>query len=83
MFADDDLQFQVSYIRYWNEKRKGLDVGHRGTGTSFKVSSSGSIRENTIASLKKAGESGAAFVEFDVQLSKDLLPVSWKNLLKL
>jgi hypothetical protein len=57
----------MSYIRYWNEKWKGLDVGHRGAGTSFKNTSGGSIRENTIASLKKAGESGADFVEFDVR----------------
>lgn len=70
---------QVSYIRYWNEKRKGLDVGHRGAGTSFKVTSGGAIRENTIASLKRAGESGAAFVEFDVQLSKDLTPVIYHD----
>lgn len=33
------------------------------------------IRENTIASLQKAAEHGADFVEFDVQLSKDLVPV--------
>lgn len=62
------ILFQMSYIRYWNEKKKGLDVGHRGSGTSFKVTSSGAIRENTIASLKKAGESGADFVEFDVSV---------------
>lgn len=37
------------------------------------------IRENTIASLKKAGESGAHFVEFDVQLSKDLVPVIYHD----
>lgn len=56
-----------------------MDVGHRGAGTSFKVTSGGSIRENTIASLKRAGESGAAFVEFDVQLSKDLHPVIYHD----
>lgn len=66
-------------MRYWNEKYRGLDVGHRGAGTSFKVSSSGTIRENTIASLKKAGESGAHFVEFDVQLSKDLIPIIYHD----
>lgn len=56
-----------------------MDVGHRGTGTSFKVTSGGSIRENTIASLKKAGDSGADLVEFDVQLSKDLHPVIYHD----
>jgi glycerophosphocholine phosphodiesterase GPCPD1 len=33
------------------------------------------IRENTIASLQQAADHGADFVEFDVQLSKDLVPV--------
>lgn len=69
----------MSYIRYWNEKYRGLDVGHRGAGNSFKVTSSGTIRENTIASLKRAGESGAHFVEFDVQLSKDLVPIIYHD----
>jgi glycerophosphocholine phosphodiesterase GPCPD1 len=58
---------------------KGLNIGHRGAGTSFKVTSSESIRENTIASLKKAVQSGADFVEFDVQLSKDLHPVIYHD----
>ena len=83
---DPKLDMRVSYIRYWNEKYKGLDVGHRGTGTSFKVTKGtsykvtrgSSIRENTIASLKKAGEF-ADFVEFDVQLSKDLHPVIYHD----
>ncbi|KAG5675667.1 hypothetical protein PVAND_005554 [Polypedilum vanderplanki] len=71
---------EVTYERYWNNKHQGLDVGHRGTGTSFKTTSGhGVIRENTIASLKKAGESGAQFVEFDVQLSKDLHPVIYHD----
>lgn len=91
--------FQISYARYWNQKWKGLDVGHRGNfnannvcellikfhyilgaGTSFKVTSGGElIRENTIASLKKAALSGADMVEFDVQLSKDLVPVIYHD----
>lgn len=70
---------QVSFLRYWNHKYRGLDVGHRGAGTSFKVTSGGTIRENTIASLKKASESGADFVEFDVQLSKDLVPIIYHD----
>lgn len=51
-------------------KWSGLDVGHRGSGNSFKGTSGGAIRENTIASLKKACESGADFVEFDVNFSQ-------------
>lgn len=69
----------MSFSRYWNDKYRGLDVGHRGAGSSFKVTSGGTIRENTIASLKKASETGADYVEFDVQLSKDLHPVIYHD----
>jgi glycerophosphoryl diester phosphodiesterase len=37
------------------------------------------VRENTIASLKNAGSAGADLVEFDVQLSKDLVPVLYHD----
>lgn len=37
------------------------------------------VRENTIASLKSAASHGADFVEFDVQLSKDLVPVLYHD----
>lgn len=69
----------MSFIRHWNRKLTGLDVGHRGSGTSFKANDGGVIRENTIASLKKAGAHGADMVEFDVQLSKDLVPVIYHD----
>lgn len=73
------LTLKESYIRYWNSKWTGLDVGHRGAGTSFKTSDGTVIRENTIASLKKAAAHGADMVEFDVQLSKDLVPVIYHD----
>lgn len=72
------LDMRVSYSRYWNHKWTGLDVGHRGSGTSFKANDS-VIRENTITSLKNAAEHGADMVEFDVQLSKDLVPVVYHD----
>ena len=37
------------------------------------------IRENSIASLKNAVAAGADIVEFDVQISKDLVPVIYHN----
>ena len=37
------------------------------------------MTENTIASLKQAGRNGADFVEFDVQLTHDLVPVIYHN----
>lgn len=69
---------KLSFSRYWNKKWSGLDVGHRGSGTSFKTKEA-VIRENTIASLKNAVAHGADMVEFDVQLSKDLVPVIYHD----
>nr|CAD7427125.1 unnamed protein product [Timema monikensis] len=78
---DMDCDMSVSYSRVWKESWAGLDVGHRGSGTSFKgqPNQCAEIRENTIASLKKAASSGADLVEFDVQLSKDLVPVLYHD----
>ncbi|XP_065355349.1 glycerophosphocholine phosphodiesterase GPCPD1 [Calliphora vicina] len=72
------MDMSITYSRYWNHKWKGLDVGHRGSGTSFKANDT-LIRENTITSLKNAAEHGADMVEFDVQLSKDLVPVVYHD----
>lgn len=70
-----------TFTRYWNKNRSGLDVGHRGSGSSFKPSmkNCAEIRENTIASMKTAINYGADYVEFDVQLSKDLVPVIYHD----
>ncbi|XP_019761372.1 glycerophosphocholine phosphodiesterase GPCPD1-like isoform X2 [Dendroctonus ponderosae] len=71
----------ISYARHWKKTRAGLDVGHRGSGSSFKnkVQNCAEVRENTIASLKNAIDHGADFVEFDVQLSKDLVPIIYHD----
>lgn len=72
------MDMSISFMRYWNHKWKGLDIGHRGSGTSFKTNSA-NIRENTISSLQHAANHGADMVEFDVQLSKDLVPVIYHD----
>ncbi|CAG9771741.1 unnamed protein product [Ceutorhynchus assimilis] len=71
----------ISYSRHWKKTRSGLDVGHRGSGSSFKnkIQNCAEVRENTIASLKNAIDHGADFVEFDVQLSKDLVPIIYHD----
>lgn len=46
---------------------------------SWNFSRCADVRENTIASLKAAASHGADFVEFDVQLSKDLVPVLYHD----
>lgn len=72
---------RTSYARHWKKSRSGLDVGHRGSGSSFKnkVQNCAEVRENTIASLKNAINHGADYVEFDVQLSKDLVPIIYHD----
>lgn len=71
----------LTYARHWKQTRSGLDVGHRGAGNSFKedMKNCAEVRENTIASLKTAIDHGADFVEFDVQLSKDLIPIIYHD----
>uniref|UniRef100_A0A8D0KP85 Glycerophosphocholine phosphodiesterase GPCPD1 n=1 Tax=Salvator merianae TaxID=96440 RepID=A0A8D0KP85_SALMN len=70
---------QASYAKYWS-LRTGLDVGHRGAGNSTTTTKLAKLRENTIASLKNAAKHGAAFVEFDVHLSRDHVPIIYHDL---
>uniref|UniRef100_A0A452H820 Glycerophosphocholine phosphodiesterase GPCPD1 n=1 Tax=Gopherus agassizii TaxID=38772 RepID=A0A452H820_9SAUR len=70
---------QASYAKYWRP-RTTLDVGHRGAGNSTTTTKLAKVQENTIASLRNAASHGAAFVEFDVHLSKDHVPVVYHDL---
>ncbi|XP_072296231.1 glycerophosphocholine phosphodiesterase GPCPD1 [Eucyclogobius newberryi] len=67
-----------SFSKYW-KKRHTLDVGHRGAGSTH-ADKHHRIRENTIASFKSAAMNGAAYVEFDVHLSKDAVPIVYHDL---
>ncbi|NXO40459.1 GPCP1 phosphodiesterase, partial [Locustella ochotensis] len=69
----------ASYAKYWKPRRT-LDVGHRGAGNSTTTTKLAKVQENTIASLKSAASHGAAFVEFDVHLSKDHVPIVYHDL---
>ncbi|XP_021394292.1 glycerophosphocholine phosphodiesterase GPCPD1 isoform X1 [Lonchura striata] len=70
---------QASYAKYW-KPRTTLDVGHRGSGNSTTTTKLAKVQENTIASLKSAASHGAAYVEFDVHLSKDHVPIVYHDL---
>ncbi|XP_014281827.1 glycerophosphocholine phosphodiesterase GPCPD1 isoform X1 [Halyomorpha halys] len=74
-----DLSYSLH--KQWKDTWHGLDVGHRGAGGSFRgdIKQCAEVRENTIASLKSAASHGADFVEFDVQLSRDLIPVLYHD----
>ncbi|XP_062857441.1 glycerophosphocholine phosphodiesterase GPCPD1 [Trichomycterus rosablanca] len=75
-----DFQCDMSqcFTKYWR-KRTALDVGHRGAGSTH-AAKHHKIRENTIASFLSAASHGAAYVEFDVHLSKDLIPIVYHDL---
>ncbi|XP_067421439.1 glycerophosphocholine phosphodiesterase GPCPD1 [Emydura macquarii macquarii] len=70
---------KASYAKYW-KPRSTLDVGHRGAGNSTTTTKLAKVQENTVASLRSAASHGAAFVEFDVHLSKDHVPVVYHDL---
>jgi len=68
--------FSASKRTMWSKDWSALDVGHRGLGNSYtNAQHCSNIRENTIASMNDAVLHGADMVEFDVQVSSDLVPV--------
>ncbi|EMC98041.1 hypothetical protein BAUCODRAFT_32047 [Baudoinia panamericana UAMH 10762] len=67
-------------------KPAGMDFrnrigGHRGLGQNKQGWKFLQMGENTIESFKMAHQLGAGFVEFDVQVTKDLIPVIYHDFL--
>mmetsp|Transcript_19896 Transcript_19896/g.67798 ORF Transcript_19896/g.67798 Transcript_19896/m.67798 type:complete len:978 (-) Transcript_19896:1184-4117(-) len=55
-------------------------VGHRGGGGNTGTSASSyAVRENTLASFRIAHANGAEWVELDVQVTRDGVPVVWHD----
>jgi len=79
----------ITSNRTWR-KGRSLEVGHRGCGNSFNTKNKdnvvdpslmANIRENSIYSLTTARTRGNAdMVEFDVTLTKDLIPIIYHDL---
>ena len=65
--------------RYW-EFGNGIG-GHRGSGKNMIGNKKLQIGENTAQSFSTAISHGASFLEFDVQLTKDLVPVVYHDFL--
>ncbi|KAK3197467.1 hypothetical protein GRF29_216g334439 [Pseudopithomyces chartarum] len=55
--------------------------GHRGMGQNNKNHENLQIGENTLQSFESATKLGADFIEFDVQVTKDLVPVIYHDFL--
>ena len=66
---------------YWKSMASTMVIGHRGLGKNIAGRKSLQLGENTIQSFIAAANLGASYVEFDVQLTKDLVPVIYHDFL--
>ena len=66
---------------YWKELSSTMVIGHRGLGKNVTSNRSLQLGENTLQSFIAAANLGASYVEFDVQLTKDLVPVIYHDFL--
>ncbi|XP_023167362.2 glycerophosphocholine phosphodiesterase GPCPD1 [Drosophila hydei] len=75
--VNGSADFRTSFVNYWRGNWTALEIGHRGLGKSLTLPSTTAapLIENTLSSLLGAGELGADLIEFDVQLTSDLVPI--------
>jgi glycerophosphodiester phosphodiesterase len=66
---------------YWRKLASTMIIGHRGLGKNTDKRTSLQLGENTIQSFISAANLGAEYVEFDVQLTKDHVPVIYHDFL--
>ncbi|EGV60926.1 Glycerophosphocholine phosphodiesterase [Yamadazyma tenuis] len=66
---------------YWKQLVSTRVIGHRGLGKNVSNKKSLQLGENTVESFIAAASLGASYVEFDVQLTKDSVPVIYHDFL--
>lgn len=66
---------------YWKKLSSTMLIGHRGLGKNITSNRSLQLGENTLPSFIAAANLGAQYVEFDVQLTKDHVPVIYHDFL--
>lgn len=66
---------------YWKQLVSTRVIGHRGLGKNVNLKKSLQLGENTVESFIAAASLGASYVEFDVQLTKDYVPVVYHDFL--
>jgi glycerophosphodiester phosphodiesterase len=66
---------------YWKKMTPQMVIGHRGLGKNTNSRTSLQLGENTLQSFIAAANLGATYVEFDVQLTKDHVPVIYHDFL--
>lgn len=68
-------------LTYWKKMASTMVIGHRGLGKNTAARNSLQLGENTIQSFIAAANLGAQYIEFDVQLTKDHVPVIYHDFL--
>ncbi|KAJ2680330.1 Glycerophosphocholine phosphodiesterase, partial [Coemansia sp. RSA 1285] len=66
----------------WQEPGQTLVYGHRGSGMNFAPSGGPQklqLGENTVLSMEQAMRDGVSGVEFDVQMTRDMVPVLYHD----
>lgn len=71
----------TSQQTYWKKMESTMLIGHRGLGKNATSNRSLQLGENTLPSFIAAANLGAQYVEFDVQLTKDHVPVIYHDFL--
>jgi len=66
---------------YWRKLTGPMVIGHRGLGKNMTSNKSLQLGENTVPSFIAAANLGAQYVEFDVQLTKDHVPIIYHDFL--
>ena len=79
-FAHPNLSITEQHT-YWKTMTSTMVIGHRGLGKNTASRNSLQLGENTIQSFIAAANLGASYVEFDVQLTKDHVPVIYHDFL--
>lgn len=80
-FAHLNNNLKPSSGTYWRSLVKTKVIGHRGLGKNTLEQTSLQLGENTIESFIQASNLGANYVEFDVQITKDSVPVIYHDFL--
>ena len=79
-FQHPNMTINENYT-YWKSIASTTLIGHRGLGKNVSARTSLQLGENTLESFIAAANLGANYVEFDVQLTKDLVPVIYHDFL--
>ena len=79
-FAHPNMSISANQT-YWKSMTGPMVIGHRGMGKNMSSRKSLQLGENTLQSFIAAANLGASYVEFDVQLTKDHVPVIYHDFL--